>query len=1235
MKLKIQTPQQALKAFPKRQVKIVDFKKNLIELLDKIKIINEEPKDESEEHLKTYVSNFLRDTFYKDSNEINTKYNTDLVIYKEKYANSNAEVLIETKIPKNKSEMISENDYNKKAFQQLVYYFLKERLIGNGKEKNLDVKHLIITNINEWFIFDAKDFEHYFAQNKKLEKDFLDFENKLKSVTNTKDFYKEIAKPVIDKIEKDFPCVYFNIQDYNEILRNEDLKDDKELVALYKILAPEYLLKIKPTNDSNTLNEGFYKELLHILGLEQYQEGSKKIIDRKKESRNAASLIETTIDALLTEDVLHRIPNQSVYESNKGEIVYNVALELCITWMNRILFLKLLEGQLISYNKADKENYRFMKIEMINDFDELFKLFHKVLGVNLNDRTEAIKAKYSNVPYLNSSLFEISELEDQTIKINSFDDNGELELFTGTILTDKKKEVKKLSTLQYLFLFLDAYDFGSTGKSEIKEDTRPIINASVLGLIFEKINGYKDGSFYTPGFITMYMCKETIRRAVTEKFNEKFSTSDEKKFDKFEDVRNFSNDKFKPEDILELNSVVNSLRICDPAVGSGHFLVSALNEIIQIKSELGILADEKGNKIKSLQLKIENDELNIEKEDILFEYKYENGKINNEIQLLQKTLFHEKQTIIENCLFGVDINPNSVKICRLRLWIELLKNAYYTEESKFKELETLPNIDINIKCGNSLIARFDLDADLSDVLKKNNTNVKEYRGKIATYRNAESKEQKREMEKFIKDLVNNFKTNIDNPFKQKLSIARGKVENIETEINIQKQWGEKSNKQLSKDLEKAKIEFNRLETEKGNIESNVIYQNAFEWRFEFPEVLNDKGEFVGFDAVIGNPPYVGIEGISFDQKKYYETKYITGSGRFDLYTLFIEKAEQIQQNKSAFSYIIPGKFLNNKQFVNARKLLCKEKNSVSIIKIDNKVFDDAQVDSVIVENYYDEKEIYHVSKFVDKNLSKISETTIKAILQDKEIIFRIEFNEGIDGLVAKIEQNTLKVKEIADVKDGIVAGRIKDLLFVGNKIDKDCYKLFFGKNINRYSLKETEIWVNYKPKEMMTQEMKRIENGGPGLRMRDEKIFKRKKIIYRKVGKELIATFDETGVYYEQTIHSCHIIDEKFSAKFVLGLFNSSLFKFYYHKTNSQGGDIFPQVRISSVENLPIKNVDEKKQKPISDLVDKILVIKKENPATDTTVLENQIDDLVYKLYDLTPEEIDIISESVLYKQPK
>ncbi|MFN7658225.1 MAG: Eco57I restriction-modification methylase domain-containing protein, partial [Dolichospermum sp.] len=355
------------------------------------------------------------------------------------------------------------------------------------------------------------------------------------------------------------------------------------------------------------------------------------------------------------------------------------------------------------------------------------------------------------------SLFEPTDIEQETICISNLR-NEKLPIFPGTILKDNngKKLTGEINTLEYLFAFLNAYNFSSDIGEEIQEENKRLINASVLGLIFEKINGYKDGSFFTPGFITMYMCRETIRRAVIQKFNDVKGWNCETMDDLYDQI----------EDKKAANDLINSLKICDTAVGSGHFLVSALNEIIAIKSELKILLDRQGKRLKEYSFEVANDELVVTEEDgLLFEY---NPK-NQESQRVQETLFHEKQTIIENCLFGVDINPNSVKICRLRLWIELLKNAYSQTspltpflpgEGKLGELETLPNIDINIKTGNSLISRFPLNWDLRTILKKSDWNIESYRNAIKTYLHPDNKDQKQEMERLINDIKGNISTEI-------------------------------------------------------------------------------------------------------------------------------------------------------------------------------------------------------------------------------------------------------------------------------------------------------------------------------------------------------------------------------------------------------------------------------------------------------------------------------------------
>jgi hypothetical protein len=481
------------------------------------------------------------------------------------------------------------------------------------------------------------------------------------------------------------------------------------------------------------------------------------------------------------------------------------------------------------------------------------------------------------------------------------------------------------------------------------------------------------------------------------------------------------------------------------------------------------------------------------------------------------------------------------------------------------------------------------------------------------------------MERLISEIKGSFRQTLqgDNPLKKRLRGLETDLYSLENQILLFEE-SPKEKKAREKKISQLRNEIDKLRLEIEEIESGKIYHHAFEWRFEFPEVLDDKGDFIGFDVVIGNPPYISIEDITWDYRRFYETIYQTATGRFDLYSLFIEKAMQIKQPTGVFTYIIPGKFLNNKQFVTSRKIVC-ENHGVTVVKIDEKVFEDAQVDSVIVENYPTTKAKYKAFKITMQELQSLSETEMSSILNDKEIIFRLEINTKFDNIISKIEADTLKVKEIAEVKDGIVAGTIKDILYIDKKKDKDCHKLYFGKHLSRYSLLDTDVWVNYKPEEMMKEEVKRKNGKRAGLWMRDEKIFRREKILSRFVAKEIIATYDNEKKYYEHTLHSTHITDKRFKTKYILGLFNSNLFKFYYQKTNSQGGDIFPQVRISSVENLPIKLADSKTQETIETLVNQILAKKSEDNSADTSELEKEIDKIVYKLYQLRYNEVKII----------
>ena len=203
------------------------------------------------------------------------------------------------------------------------------------------------------------------------------------------------------------------------------------------------------------------------------------------------------------------------------------------------------------------------------------------------------------------------------------------------------------------------------------------------------------------------------------------------------------------------------------------------------------------------------------------------------------------------------------------------------------ELETLPNIDINIKCGNSLISRYALDADIKKALKNSKWTIDSYRLAVMTYRNAQSKEEKREMEKLIAQIKNDFESDVAANDKRvlKLNKAKGELFALTTQTTLfdrtkaEKTTWDKQVKTLTDNI------FS-LETELEGIRSNKIYENAFEWRFEFPEVLNEEGDFVGFDVVIGNPPY-GVS-LTSNDIEYFRKNYKCIVGHTEIYYLFIE-----------------------------------------------------------------------------------------------------------------------------------------------------------------------------------------------------------------------------------------------------------------------------------------------------------------------------------------------------------
>ena len=1275
-------PRKALnKAFLKikpNRTAIEGFKTNLITLLDRTN------DTESEEFHKNLVADFLKKTYYDPSHFINTKGRNDLVIHNGQNANSTVGVILEAKKPTNKSEMISVKKLNTKAFQELVLYYLRERIT----HKNLEVKHLVATNINEWFLFDATIFDRLFAQNKNFVNQFNDFEAGRLADAKTDFFYKQIAEPFIDSITSEIEFTYFNIQDFQKPLRNTDKADDSSLIALFKLLSPEHLLKLPFTNDSNSLDKRFYSELLHIIGLTEIKEGSKKLIERNKEGeRHTGTILEDAIIQLDSLDKISRLENPNQFGNTQQERLFNVALELSITWINRILFLKLLEAQLITYHKSDKlaagkgnkpdrpasASYSFLNLDKIKNYDDLNSLFFQVLARKYEDRNEDVKKIFEKVPYLNSSLFEPTEIEQVTLFISNLKDDKTIPIFSQTVLKDQqgKKRTGSLSTLQYLFEFLDAYDFGAEGGEDIQEDNKTLINASVLGLIFEKINGYKDGSFFTPGFITMYMCRETIRKAVVQKFNEtkKWNcTTLEEVYDKVEDR-------------TEANQIVNSIKICDPAVGSGHFLVSALNEMIAVKNDLKILQDRSGKRLKEYQVEVVNDELIVTDEDgELFEY----NPYNKKSQRIQETLFHEKQTIIENCLFGVDINSNSVKICRLRLWIELLKNAYYKTAT---ELETLPNIDINIKCGNSLVSRFAIDADLKQALKKSKWTIDSYRVAVDTYRNAQNKEQKREMERLIADIKSDFTSEISRNSKQQKDLDKTGNE-LYNKYVAQHLFDQKLTKEQQKDKLNLEEKIRKLKAEIEEIKANKIFENAFEWRFEFPEVLNDDGDFVGFDVVMGNPPYIRQEEFS-DIKSYLLSAFDqTGAGTADLFVYFVELAIRVLKSDGEFAYIIPNKWMRAGYGKKLRGFVAKHKIHQLIDFGDLPVFEEATTYPNIIQ-------LKKSSAEASFPACTVTTLTFPKGLHSylKENSVEVNINElSADGWTlsdTKTQELLTKIKSMGIPLNEYVGGKIfygiktglneafvvdlatKEKLIAEDPKSAEVLKPFLaGRDIKRYQTPKADKYLILFPKgftiksnlpnskfnfgaaeppprygdmphldawewicrtypavanyllPFKTSAEKRSDKGDFWWELRAcdyYNEFEKSKVMLPDISIRCEALLDDCGHFY--SVNTAYIISGLGLSD--LGILNSKLVLYFYTKLSQTiRGGYFRFIR-QYLMQIPMV-----KTSILDDIVRQVIETKKQNPSADTTDLENQIDQLVYQLYGLTDEEIKIIESS-------
>ncbi|GAA7228766.1 class I SAM-dependent DNA methyltransferase [Helicobacter pylori] len=1160
------------------------------------------PSKEQLEAFKTAFDAFLETNPQENENHQNDAFN-DLLkgVFKYKVKptkridsailndNDKVEVIIEFKALKNPNEFIKKGDLNVKALHESLFYYLIERKNGNN-----NLKHLILATIKELYIIDANEFE-IFNKDKEIENAFKDCHDKKGNDPRTKAFYDACQK---------------RLNELDRSLKYHHIPLKKENLALiYQALSPNFLLKIPKYSDANTLNKDFYEELLYILGLEEQNEKGKTLIKPSRTQNSLSYALKEQYKNLDDEEVM----------------------ALLIAWNNRILFLQLLESLLISFNHFEKP---FLTTENFKDFNDLNTLFFEVLAKKNSERSQDTKENkiLGKIPYLNSSLFDKMPLELKGYEIR-FLENKKLELYQNSVLKkhEEYQKQKDWTLLKYLFEFLCVYDFTTTPKdikdNQNKSESR-LINPSVLGLVFEKLNGYKEGSFYTPSFITSYMCKESIESIVLDKFNQTYNIECEK----LTELKNYLQNSYKEGKRKEYLNTLLTLRICDPAVGSGHFLVSALNEMVLIAYKLGLIAS-----LYRHELKLENDEIIIHTpEDKVFNYTIPHSE-NDPHHQIQKELFNLKKDIIENCLFGVDINPNSCEITKLRLWIELLKYSYYIfEEGKnTNNLETLPNIDINIKCANSLISRFNLNDDLKKIpnIKKK---IQEYKDLVAQYKDPDPLYplNKQDLINKIQDLKNTFSLTLKDP-KTKAELEKAIEKHITnyndfalddksllTGLNyfIPSLFG--TPKLSPKEEEEAFASYGRIRALRKKLDdalSGGEYHNAFEWRFEFPEVLDDEGNFLDFDCIIGNPPYMQVK------KGLYSSIFYPFSegkdiGKQNTYKVFIELGFNLVRQKGLISFITQSSIMCDCSAQFTRELLLKYCQIHYFVEFNKKqkLFSNVIQGVCILEFLKDRPNKEHAFKITINNTQiQMSQIQYEQIKQDEILKFFPLYEiplikSGEMEIVRKIKTDKILFRDLLEKS---LQGNINTIHLKDIQDQKETNgRIYKGANCHRYFLDTQYLFA------------------------KDNQITQQ--IFEKNYYQNIIVTQNITGTSDPYRIHAnlievknqemlflntCNLsyCKEQEHAKFLVGLLNSRLLDWLFRKTSTNN-----HVNLYELETLPIPQIT-KSNKPTADkiivLVDKILQAKAKDPKANTQGLEKEIDALVYQLYNLTDEEIKTI----------
>jgi len=781
--------------------------------------------------------------------------------------------------------------------------------------------------------------------------------------------------------------------------------------------------------------------------------------------------------------------------------------------------------------------------------DVLEPLFYDTLATDRGDEAWCNRFK-CRIPFLNGGLFE---------PLANYDWRKTDIIFPNRLFTNTERFDELITGTGVLDVF-DRYNFTVNEAEPLEKEVA--IDPEMLGKVFENLieeNRRKGlGSYYTPREIVHYMCQESLINYLDTALNtaeESVVTAKPKQTKLFgevepeqtglkttvrreivprADIEIFVHlgDQISHYEAVETRYAIKmprsieqnarlideklaTITVCDPAVGSGAYPVGMMTEIVRARCAL--------------------------------------TPYFNDVH--ERTPYHFKRHAIQDCLYGVDIDPGAVEIAKLRLWLSLV-----VDEEDVKQIKPLPNLFYKIVTGNSLVG-------------------------------------------FEKTLFN---------------------------------------ERLFHQLEKLKpLYFDESDTAKKQalrrqidalIRELTNGEEIFDFEIYFSEVFHGKG---GFDVVIQNPPYVQIKGIPASDRRLYEERYEFATGRFNLFYLFIERCKLLPRKRGVSSFIIPDRLLLNMQCKAIRAWLLNDNSICELVSFEDQVFETVVVDSILLSFQRELRQSEFVRarrKVSQRDVQKTQAITIPVsyFQLSPSAQFDLNFTPSKLELYRKVKANSFELMRISETKDGIIQGKVEDHLFLRTKQNAECKPILFGEDVDRYSVTFRKNWVNYRPEEMMALEIERRGEGvRPGLWMREPRIFERPKILTRQTADEIIAAYDDENFYYANTLHGTAITDKAFHPHYVLGVLNSRITTWYYRSNTDEEGKVFAQIKIELLRKMPIPKADKDRQRPVIQLVGKILAATQRDAEADTSALEREIDKLVYALYGLTPDEIKLVEASL------